>query len=133
MMLMEDRLRIANKFVRERVEGKLSADGRKDFLSLAKRLPTLLLNSGLVLTVAYLKKKGGPKPKGLILDYLSQRLIDAKLLQEGQDLFEYLLDEKGPSPELVSLMLDEALNSAEALKMISEARLEEGSKHGGQG
>ena len=143
-MRVENRLRIANKFVKERVEGMPSAD-RKEFLSLARRLPTLLLNSGLVLTVAYLKKRSkeerergegsgssGTKPEELVLSYLSQRLVEAGLLGKDQDLFEYLLDEKGPSPELVSLMLDEALYSAEALKIISEARLEEGSEHGGQ-
>lgn len=154
-MTMEERLKYANRFVKKEVEEAYRNDERKkrDFLSLAKRLPSLLLSSGLIVTIAYLKKrskeegersegsleerstdKKSPEPEELVLGYLTDCITRAGLLKEGHDLFEYLLSEDGPSPEHVSLMLDEALNSAEALKIISEARLggKGGSPLGGQ-
>lgn len=118
MELETERLRAANHWIKERVEGKIN---EKEFVSLAKRIPTLLLQNGLILTVAYLQKRGGAGEKE-ILQYLIERLRDSGLVGDiGSDFLDYLLNR---SPSEIPLLLDEALASAEALKIIAEARLE---------
>ncbi len=126
--LETERLRKANKFIRE-IEEKVS--DKKAFASLARRLPTLLLNSGLVLTVAYLMKRvkeeegseGAKKPEELLLEFLVTRLKETGLLSENKDYMKVLDTLLDSTPDELSLMLDEALASAEALKIITEAKL----------
>ncbi len=126
--LETERLRKANKFIRE-IEEKVS--DKKAFASLARRLPTLLLNSGLVLTIAYLMKRvkeeegreGAKKPEELLLEFLTTRLKETGLLSENKDYMKDLDTLLDSTPDELSLMLDEALASAEALKIITEAKL----------
>ena len=129
MELERERLRAANRWVKERVLGKIDEE---EFSSQAKKLPTLLINSGLVLTVAYLQKRwknedkegagrAKDKPEKVILDYIVDRLREKGLVGKvNSDFLNYLLEQ--PSDK-ISLMFDEALASAEALKLITEARL----------
>jgi len=127
MSLEMERMRDANDYVK-RVEEKI----RPEFTSLARRVPSLLLSSGLILTVAYLQKRSGKsekggsqaeKPEGIILDYLKKRLEKMGLIPPNVgDLLDHLL---GRDPSEIALMLDEALYSAEALKMVAEARFGE--------
>jgi len=127
MSLEMERMRDANDYVK-----KVDKRMREDFTSLARRVPSLLLSSGLILTVAYLQKRSGKsekaesqaeKPEGIILDYLKKRLEKMGLIPSNvSDLLDHLL---GRDPSEIALMLDEALYSAEALKMVAEARFGE--------
>lgn len=125
------RLSAANEFVKRKMADIKANEG--DFVSIARRLPTLLLNSGLLLTIAYLQKRPkeggrGKKAEELVLEYLKERLRSIGLIEGDPDyLLGYLL---GKEPETITLMLDEALNSAEALKLIVEARFSEAEEGG---
>ncbi len=121
-MYSSERLKRAYNFIKDREEyiGKV----RKEFVSLSKRLPSLLLSNGMMLTVLYLEKRkgeeGSEKAESLILDYLRESLSSAGLLNEYEgSLLDYLFER---SPEEVSLMLDESLLAAEALKLLVEAK-----------
>ena len=110
------RLRYALDFVREKVRqggGDLS-----DFMRVARRLPTLLLNSGLALTIAYLyRQRRSGRESGFLLEYLEGGLKRSGLLRGGGDLLESILRaDASRLPE----MLDEALDLAVALKLTVE-------------
>ncbi len=110
------RLRYALDFVREKVHpggGDLS-----EFVRVARRLPTLLLNSGLALTIAYLyRQRRNGRESGFLLEYLEGGLKRSGLLRERDDLLESILRaDASKLPE----MLDEALDLAVALKLTVE-------------
>ena len=110
------RLRYALDFVREKVRqggGDLS-----DFMRVARRLPTLLLNSGLALTIAYLyRQRRSGRESGFLLEYLEGGLKRSGSLRGGGDLLESILRaDASRLPE----MLDEALDLAVALKLTVE-------------
>ncbi|MCS7103404.1 MAG: type III-B CRISPR module-associated protein Cmr5 [Candidatus Korarchaeum sp.] len=124
---MEDRervrLREANYLVSE-VKGK---GIESDFLSLARRLPTLLANNGLLVTVAYLQRRGkegeGEKPETLMLNFIVKWLKSNRLKNREikESLLEVLLS---LDPQELALIFDEVLRVAEAVKIVAEARLE---------
>ncbi len=116
MELAGQRLRYAFDFLRRRVR---PGDGDvSEFVRLAKRLPTLLLNSGLALTIAYLyRQRRNGQESGLLLEYLEDGLRRSGLLREKGDILDSVLrTDVSRLPEV----LDEALNLAVALKLTVE-------------
>ena len=119
-MYSSERLKRAYNFIKDNEE-KIEKV-KKEFVSLSKRLPSLLLSNGMMLTILYLekRKKDEGSAESLILDYLRNSLKSADLLEgDSENLLDYIF---GKEPEYVSLMLDESLLAAEALKLLVEAR-----------
>lgn len=128
MDLERERLREANNLVEE-AKVKLDPSKLQELSSLSERLPGLLINSGLLLTVAYLMKRGegkGDKPESLILNFMANWLKKRGLLSEEEmreDLLKALLE---LDASRLPALLDEAIALAEALKFVAVARLGKG-------
>lgn len=120
--MMRIRLREANELVSKVIEGGIG----KDFSSLAERLPTLLMNNGLLLTVAYLQKRAKEdenNPEWRILEFIKEWLKKMGFIEkysEERDLLQVLLDKDISE---LNLIFTETLRIAEALKIVSDARL----------
>ncbi|MEM4478252.1 MAG: type III-B CRISPR module-associated protein Cmr5 [Candidatus Korarchaeum sp.] len=101
----------------------------REFLSLARRLPTLLMSSGLLLTAAYLQKRSKEKKEdsseNRILEFMKDWFKRKKLIpqdnEDKRDLLNHLLELE---PLKLSILYDEAIWIAEALKIVAEAMLE---------
>ncbi|MEM0036799.1 MAG: type III-B CRISPR module-associated protein Cmr5 [Candidatus Korarchaeum sp.] len=122
--LERERLLEASKLVSS-VKG---SNMEREFLSLARRLPTLLMSSGLPLTAAYLQKRSKEKEdssENRILEFMKDWFKRKKLIPQDnenkRDLLNHLLELE---PLKLSIVYDEAIWIAEALKIVAEAMLE---------
>ncbi len=128
MDLERERLRRANHLV-DRVVSEIP-DAKDEFASLSNKLPSLLANSGLLLTVAYLMKRqkteSKEKSESLILQFIFDWFRDRGLLSQGEIKEDYLNTLLNLEEDRVSLLMDEALAISEVLKLVSNARLGKG-------
>ncbi|MEO0224184.1 MAG: type III-B CRISPR module-associated protein Cmr5 [candidate division WOR-3 bacterium] len=111
-----------------RIKKTNNKDYIKDYSSYIKRLPSTIVNNGLIPALAFYKSKG--KDRGQIFQDISEILgklnfkpyLDWKNNNPNKDLLDFLLE---TDPQTLRLTTSEVLNIATWLKRMAEVELKE--------
>jgi len=122
--LEQTRARLAWEFVHNEI-AKKSKNDQKEYRTAIRRLPAMILTSGLGQTVAFHLSKDEGKPHYEIIKNLSRALKGLRgitNIETPEKLIEKIMD---ADHETYILLSNEALKYATWLKRFAEAELEE--------